>query len=109
MLPKGRTSEEGGCEIRGQEKSAGTKQMYRQIGNQGKCKLPLALQLYRYAVILDMLCQIIAYQDTEWSPHELEFIRKQANVRMAKTRGNIDLKKLLDGNLHEKNIMEDYE
>lgn len=42
MLPKGRTSEEGGCEIRGQEKNAGTKQIYRQIGNQEKCKLPLA-------------------------------------------------------------------
>lgn len=45
MLPKGRTSEEGGCEIRGQEKGAGTKQMHRQIGNQGKCKLPLARKL----------------------------------------------------------------
>lgn len=65
--------------------------------------------LYRYAVICDMLCQIIAYQDTEWSPHELEFVRKQANSRMAKTRGNIDLKKLLDDDWHEKNIMEDYE
>lgn len=65
--------------------------------------------LYRYAVIIDMLCQIVAYQDTEWSPHELEFVRKQANVRMAKTRGNIDLKKLLDGNLHEKNYTEDFE
>ena len=45
MLPKGLASEEGGCEIRGQEKSAGTKQINRQIGNQGKCKLPLALKL----------------------------------------------------------------
>ena len=65
--------------------------------------------LYRYAVIIDMLCQIIAYQDTEWLPHELEFIRKQANVRMAKTRGNIDLKKLLDGNSQDKNYTEDFE
>lgn len=45
MLPKGRTSEEGDCAIRGQEKSAETKQMYRQIGNQGKCKLPLARKM----------------------------------------------------------------
>lgn len=45
MLPKGRTSEESGCAIRGQEKSAGTKQMYKQIGNQEKCKLPLAWKL----------------------------------------------------------------
>ena len=65
--------------------------------------------LYRYAVILDMLCQIIAYQDTEWSPHELEFVRKQANVRMAKTRGNIDLQELLDDNWHNKNYTEDFE
>lgn len=65
--------------------------------------------LYRYAVICDMLCQIIAYQDTEWLPDELEFIRKQANVRMAKTCGNIDLKKLLDDNWSYINNMEDAE
>lgn len=65
--------------------------------------------LYRYAVILDMLCQIVAYQDTEWSPDELEFVRKQANVRMAKTRGNIDLKKLLDDNWNCLNNTEDAE
>ena len=45
MFPKGWASEESRCEIRSQEKSAGTKQMYRQICNQGKCKLPLALKL----------------------------------------------------------------
>lgn len=45
MLPKGLASEEGSCEIRGQEKSAGTKQIYRPIGIQEKCKLPLALKL----------------------------------------------------------------
>jgi hypothetical protein len=56
-----------------------------------------------------LLCQIVAYQDTEWSPHELEFVRKQANVRMAKTRGNIDLKKLLDDNWQYVNNMEDAE
>lgn len=65
--------------------------------------------LYRYAVIIDMLCQIIAYQDTEWSPHELEYVRKQANVRMAKTRGNINLKELLDDNWQFINNMEDAE
>ena len=56
-----------------------------------------------------MLCQIIAYQDTEWSPHELEFVRKQANVRMAKTRGNINLKELLDDNWQFINNIEDAE
>ena len=28
--------------------------------------------LYRYTIILDIICQIIAYQDTEWSESELE-------------------------------------
>ena len=52
--------------------------------------------LYRYAVLIDMLCQIIAYQDTEWSAQELEYVRKFANARVAKSRGMIDLKTLLD-------------
>lgn len=65
--------------------------------------------LYRYAVICDMLCQIVAYQDTEWSESELEYVRKQANVRVVKTRGNIDLKSLLDDNWNAENYMEDFE
>ena len=52
--------------------------------------------MYRYAVLIDMLCQIIAYQDTEWSAQELEYVRKFANARVAKSRGMIDLKTLLD-------------
>ncbi len=36
-------------------------------------------------------------------------ICKEANVRMAKTRGNIDLKKLLDDNWQYVNNMEDAE
>lgn len=58
LLPKGRVSEEGGCEIRGQEKGAGTKQMYRQIGNQGKCKLPLALKLTLLNLIYER-CEVL--------------------------------------------------
>ena len=52
--------------------------------------------LYRYAVLIDMLCQIIAYQDTEWSAQELAYVRKFANARVSKSRGMIDLKTLLD-------------
>lgn len=52
-----------------------------------------------------MLCQIIAYKDTDWSSDDLEFLRVQANVRTAKNRGNIDLKTLLsdpiDNNFYE--------
>ena len=43
-----------------------------------------------------MLCQIIAYQDTEWSAEQLEYVRKFANARVAKSKGTIDLKTLLD-------------
>ena len=67
----------------------------------------LSKGLYRYAIILDMLCQIIAYQDIEWSESELEYVRKQTNVRVAKMRGNIDLKSLLDDNWNAENYMED--
>lgn len=56
----------------------------------------LSKGLYRYAVVLDMLCQIIAYQDTPWSEQELEIARKFANKRIAKSRGAIDIKALLD-------------
>lgn len=58
----------------------------------------LSKGLYRYAVILDMLCQIIAYQDTQWSPDDLELLRRFANVRVAKMRGKIDLEALLNDN-----------
>lgn len=58
----------------------------------------LSKGLYRYAVIMDMLCQIVAYQDTEWSESELEYVRRHANARVAKMRGSIDLKSLLDDN-----------
>ena len=56
----------------------------------------LSKGLYRYAILIDMLCQIIAYQDTEWSEEQLEYVRKFANARVAKSRGTIDLKTLLD-------------
>lgn len=69
----------------------------------------LSKGLYRYAIILDMLCQIVAYQDTDWSESELEYVRRQANVRVAKMRGDIDLKKLLDDSQKTKNDMEDFE
>ena len=58
----------------------------------------LSKGLYRYAVMLDMLCQIIAYQDTQWSPDDLELLRRFANVRVAKMRGKIDLEALLNDN-----------
>ena len=56
----------------------------------------LSKGLYRYAVLIDMLCQIIAYQDTEWSEEQLEYVRKFANARVARSKGTIDLKTLLD-------------
>lgn len=69
----------------------------------------LSKSLYRYAVMLDMLCQIIAYQDTQWSPDDLELLRRFANVRVAKMRGKIDLEALLNDNRFEKEQEENTE
>ena len=59
--------------------------------------------------MLDMLCQIIAYQDTQWSPDDLELLRRFANVRVAKMRGKIDLEALLNDNRFEKEREENTE
>ena len=69
----------------------------------------LSKGLYRYAVMLDMLCQIIAYQDTQWTPDDLELLRRFANVRVAKMRGKIDLEALLNDNRFEKEQEENTE
>lgn len=69
----------------------------------------LSKGLYRYAVMLDMLCQIIAYQDTQWTPDDLELLRRFANVRVAKMRGKIDLESLLNDNRFEKEREENTE
>ena len=69
----------------------------------------LSKSLYRYAVMLDMLCQIIAYQDTQWTPDDLELLRRFANVRVAKMRGKIDLEALLNDNRFEKEREENTE
>lgn len=69
----------------------------------------LSKGLYRYAVMLDMLCQIIAYQDTQWTPDDLELLRRFANVRVAKMRGKIDLEALLNDNRFEKEREENTE
>lgn len=61
----------------------------------------LSKGLYRYAIELDMLCQIIAYQDTAWNTDEIELVRRFAQVRIAKMRGNIDINSLIhDRNNH---------
>lgn len=66
----------------------------------------LSKGLYRYAVILDMLCQIVGFQDTEWSTEELEMVRKFANARVAKTRGMLDIKELMDDRWDNQGYME---
>ena len=55
----------------------------------------LSKGLYRYAIEIDMLCQILAGV-SELSENEIEQIRKHANKRSAVMRGKIDLKSLLD-------------
>lgn len=55
----------------------------------------LSKGLYRYAIELDMICQIIAYMEAEFPPGFLEIIRGKANERVAKMRGNIDVERLV--------------
>ena len=56
----------------------------------------LSKGLYRYAILLDMMCQIAAYLNFSGDTSILEKFRKNANVRVARTRGHIDIKSIID-------------
>ena len=70
----------------------------------------LSKGLYRYAVLIDMLCQILAYLNFTGGDQIMEVFRKNANIRIAKMRGHIDLQSILDDtwNLQESSY-EEYE
>lgn len=70
----------------------------------------LSKGLYRYAVLIDMLCQILAYLNFTGGDQIMEVFRKNANSRIAKMRGHIDLQSILDDtwNLQESSY-EEYE
>lgn len=56
----------------------------------------LSKGLYRYAVLIDMLCQILVYLNFTGGDQIMEIFRKNANIRIAKMRGHIDLQSILD-------------
>lgn len=56
----------------------------------------LSKGLYRYAVLLDMMCQIAACLNFSGDTSILEEFRKNANVRVAKMRGQIDIQSIVD-------------
>ena len=56
----------------------------------------LSKGLYRYAVLLDMMCQIAACLNFSGDASILEEFRKNANIRVSKMRGYIDIQSIVD-------------
>ena len=71
-------------------------------------KTRLSKSLYRYAVELDMLCQILGYYIGDYSEVNMEYIRRAANVRVAKTRGFVDVGKLLKEEVNDNDYGDDW-
>ena len=59
----------------------------------------LSKSLYRYIVELDVLCQILADLTDGDSIYTLDAMHRFANERIAKMRGKIDLRELLNENV----------
>ena len=60
----------------------------------------LSKSLYRYAIELDMLTQIIAYGALPY--YNLDQIRKEAKLRVEKMQGRIDVQQMLKEKLHDR-------
>ena len=74
-----------------------SKQVQKAIAKElSPIKTRLSKSLYRYAVELDMLCQILGYYVGDYTEANMEYIRRAANVRVAKTRGYVDVGTLLN-------------
>lgn len=56
----------------------------------------LSKGLYRYAILLDIMCQILACMNFSGDPSILDEFLKTANVRVAKMRGSLDIKSIVD-------------
>lgn len=56
----------------------------------------LSKGLYRYAILIDMLCQILVYLNFTGGDQIMEIFRRNANIRIARMRGHIDLQSILD-------------
>ena len=61
----------------------------------------LSKGLYRYGVLLDMLCQMLSYLQFGGGEEIMNQFYKRANARMGRTRGNIDLQSILDDTWEE--------
>ena len=66
----------------------------------------LSKSLYRYAIELDMLTQIVAYAEIPFDA--LDDIRREAKLRVAQQRGRIDVNALLQEE-QTKQLLEDME
>lgn len=67
----------------------------------------LSKGLYRYAILLDMMCQIAACLNFSGDTSFLEKFRKNANVRVAKMRGQIDIQSIIDDGWVDYTVDED--
>lgn len=67
----------------------------------------LSKGLYRYAILLDMMCQIAALLNFAGDTSILEKFRKNANIRVAKMRGQIDIKSIIDDGWIDYTVDED--
>ena len=56
----------------------------------------LSRGLYRYGVLIDMLCQMLSYMQVGGGDEIMNHFYKRANARMGRTRGRIDLQGILD-------------
>ena len=56
----------------------------------------LSRGLYRYGVLIDMLCQMLSYMQFGGGDEIMNHFYKRANARMGRARGKIDLQGILD-------------
>ena len=61
----------------------------------------LSKGLYRYGVLIDMLCQMLSYMQFAGGDEIMNQFHKRANARMGRTRGHIDLQGILDDTWEE--------
>ena len=61
----------------------------------------LSKGLYRYGVLIDMLCQMLSYMQFAGGDEIMNQFHKRATARMGRTRGHIDLQGILDDTWEE--------
>ena len=95
------------CERQGESFTISSKELLKALAEEGKpIATRLSKSLYRYAVELDMLTQIVAYAEIPFDA--LDDIRREAKLRVAQQRGRIDVSALLQEE-RTKQLLEDME